>query len=1004
LDMGIGYVEFPNSVRLSGKVWQDTNFDGIKQDEELGETDREVTLWKREGNDWKEHKDLNGNSTVVTNELGQYVFNVSPTNYNPLDVDYLSPHKYRINVKRSANEVFSPYLQGTDITSDSNIEDLDLTGKTLSANSDNFDINELVNGKVNIAKVKADNNMGVGIKTFETSAILGGTVWKDSTYDGYMSTDEERLAGRSVTLWKREGNDWKEHKDLNGNSTVVTNELGQYEFKVSPTNYNPLDVDYLSPYKYRISIERGVNEAFSRPRNVSNDPMDETDSNIELRDLLAKDLAGFSHEFTIYDVVNGKVDITSIKDDKTIGAGINVYDNLVLIGGKVWDDSDFDGIMSDDEVKVENQPITLWFQEPDARWTDINETTTDENGNYIFTAVPAEYDTNSDHYLSPFVYKVSTPRKGNESFSSYKEGTDSTRDSNVNDTIDLDGNKVYEHIGISDAFSIIDVINVTGKVDISSVRDDMDMGIGIKKNPDTLTLGGTVWHDLDEDGIMLDDEVRIADREVILQELIDNAWVDIDSVLTNEDGEYRFENIAPTYYDFNSPNYLVPRSYRITFTRNGYEVFSPMNVGTDNTVDSDIDAQAMFIQNHIGISNTFKIFEAVNGKVDVNTIRDDIHMGVGLNVYKNTALIGGVLWNDNNRNGLKDADEALIENKEVELWRYEPVDPKNPKGEGRWVLTEDVKGNHTVLTDELGQYEFEVLPTNYDNTADDYLHVYTYIALVKRSGDQVWTLYELENGIDSDNYFDNIEALKGYSQNGLPKDAGYGLTNVFDIVDYDEDYIIDINSVRDISMMDGGLFIYNNLAQIGDKVWHDINENGIQDHNESGIKDVVVKLQQYNTATGTWFNIYDEQGLDSYVTQSDGKYLFTVQAADLDLDSDTYLSEHQYRVMIEIPNGMEATIMHNDELLNSDHISQDGMLLTSRNAKVFASTDDGLIENTEVMDDLDIDFGLVLVKDGSTKVPTGESYSILLPSLLVLTVGILSIVIIKRKEELEQED
>ena len=72
-------------------------------------------------------------------------------------------------------------------------------------------------------------------------------------------------------------------------------------------------------------------------------------------------------------------------------------------------------------------------------------------------------------------------------------------------------------------------------------------------------------------------------------------------------------------------------------------------------------------------------------------------------------------------------------------------------------------------------------------------------------------------------------------------------------------------------------------ASIGDKVWEDKNENGIQDGSEPGVRDVEVKLLKNGSV------------IDTTKTRSNGTYAFN------------YLAPGDYQVCFTLPNGFEFT-------------------------------------------------------------------------------------------------
>ena len=105
---------------------------------------------------------------------------------------------------------------------------------------------------------------------------------------------------------------------------------------------------------------------------------------------------------------------------------------------------------------------------------------------------------------------------------------------------------------------------------------------------------------------------------------------------TNADGDYHFNNV-------------VAGDYRVRVDAPNGKSFTDQNVGTDDAIDSDVDA---------------------NGISDVVTVvagQDTNNVDAGLKDLK--ASIGDRVWYDNNRNGIQDAGEGGVEGVTVQLRR-----------------------------------------------------------------------------------------------------------------------------------------------------------------------------------------------------------------------------------------------------------------------------------------------------------------------------------------------
>jgi len=193
--------------------------------------------------------------------------------------------------------------------------------------------------------------------------------------------------------------------------------------------------------------------------------------------------------------------------------------------------------------------------------------------------------------------------------------------------------------------------------------------------------------------------------------------------------------------------------------------------------------------------------------------------------------IGDFVWNDVNTNGCQDQGEDGVSGVEVQLFESGGVSP---------VLT--------TTTDFNGYYQFSVNP-------DDY-----YLKFIKPSG---WTFTAQDAGCGGDD--------KDSDANSAGTTADFTLASAAS------------DLTRDAGM-------YAQRAQIGDKVWHDLNHNGLQDSGEPGINNVKVELYDSGSILeGTTYTsssgIYSFTGLEPgdyylkfYIPTASG-YLFTLKDA-----------------------------------------------------------------------------------------------------------------------------
>jgi len=115
-----------------------------------------------------------------------------------------------------------------------------------------------------------------------------------------------------------------------------------------------------------------------------------------------------------------------------------------------------------------------------------------------------------------------------------------------------------------------------GAVTVGSWTFRISYAGGSGGNDVTLTVGGItgrVWHDQDRDGIQDGGEFSASN---FLVKLLDAQGNVVQSVWTDANGEYRFVGVAPGQYRIKVEVMLY--------------VFSPQDQGSDDAIDSDVDA------------------------------------------------------------------------------------------------------------------------------------------------------------------------------------------------------------------------------------------------------------------------------------------------------------------------------------------------------------------------------------------------------------------------------
>ncbi|WP_057521967.1 MSCRAMM family adhesin SdrD, partial [Staphylococcus aureus] len=392
-DLGI----YKPKYNLGDYVWEDTNKNGIQDQDEKGISGVTVTL-----------KDENGNvlKTVTTDADGKYKFtDLGNGNYK---VEFTTPEGYTPTTVTS----------GSDIEKDSN--GLTTTG--------------VINGA---------DNMTLDSGFYKTPKYnLGNYVWEDTNKDGKQDSTEKGISGVTVTLKNENGEvlqTTKTDKDGKYQFTGLENGTYKVEFE-TPSGYTPtqvgsgtdegidsngtsttgvikdkdndtIDSGFYKPtynlgdYVWEDTNKNGVQD--KDEKGISGVTVTLKDENDKVLQTVTTDENG-KYQFT--DLNNGtyKVEfetpsgytptsVTSGNDTEKDSNGLTTTgvikdaDNMTLdsgfyktpkysLGDYVWYDSNKDGKQDSTEKGIKDVKVTLLNEKGEV----IGTTTTDENGKYRF--------------------------------------------------------------------------------------------------------------------------------------------------------------------------------------------------------------------------------------------------------------------------------------------------------------------------------------------------------------------------------------------------------------------------------------------------------------------------------------------------------------------------------------------------------------------------------------------------------------------------------------------
>lgn len=582
----------------------------------------------------------------------------------------------------------------------------------------------------------------------------------------------------------------------------------------------------------------------------------------------------------------------------------------VSLGDFVWEDIDRDGVQDAGEPGIANVTVNLL----DAAGTVIGTTTTNALGYYTFNNLPpnVKYEV---QFVAPVGYTISPSNVG----------SNDAKDSDADPTTGKSG----QHL-----------------VATGARIPTLDAGM-YKTTPagSTASLGDYVWFDYNRDGDQDNTEFGVAGVTV---QLLNSSGTVIGTTVTDNNGLYKFVNLAPGTYSVRFTN--IPDGFTLT----------GKDLGGNNAQDSDADPAT-------GRS------ESVTLAAGDNYI--DLDAGLIQGTASGKGSLGNYVWYDLNNDGLQGANESGVPNVTATL---KTAGPDGIQGNG-----DDVTIGSTT-TNALGQYiftgldankyyvEFTSLPTGYaassqntgidDNIDSDggvissgksttglyslaqgednmSVDLGLFKANVNRIGNYVW--YDSnsdgmqttgEEGVpgvmvtlltsaglpyDSDLITAGVQPIttitndNGFYQfvdlpdgsyavqfSNLPTGFTFTSANVGGNDELDSDpnttsgitAAVTVNGTTPVATprsdmsLDAG--IVSSKAALGNFVWEDKDGDGLQDAGEPGIAGVTVTLYD---ATGT-------NALATAITDQNGKYLFP------NLDPGTYVVG-----FTTIPNNMEFT-------------------------------------------------------------------------------------------------
>jgi hypothetical protein len=519
---------------------------------------------------------------------------------------------------------------------------------------------------------------------------MGNYVWNDGNRDGIQQSGE--LGIDHVTVWLKDSsnNVVQTTATAPGGSGSLS---GYYQFTANCGNYK-IEVD-------ASTLPAGL---------VPSDPFVGGDRTI--------DSNGSPFSFSL--TSNGGT-------DQTIDFGYYAPCSGA-IGDFVWQDTNLNGTQGSGEPGIDGVTVRL----------------KDGSGNILATAVTNLGGTSHQPGYYQFTGRCAGTYTVEVDASTLPPGVTATA-SNAGGDAALDSNGSPATVTLADDYS-----------------SDQTVDFGYQP-PCEATLGDFVWNDGDRDGIQDASEAGINGVTVLL---LDDNMAQIATATTHtngsQDGYYQFGGrCAGTYYVKVDETTVPPGM-----------VATPANVGADRTVDSN--------------NNPTLVTLPLNNSSDQT-------LDFGYNTPCSGA-IGNYVWHDLNRDGIQDADEPGMNGITVNL----------KDSAGTQVLSTTTSPGGTGSHD--GYYQFTGL---------------------------CYDTYTVEVNADSL----PLSGYVGYTPAPANQGSDIGLDS--------DDSPVTVNLPTDYSTNQTIDFGYLSpcTGMIGDYVWEDSNQNGVQDAGEPGIDGVTLQLK-----------------------------------------------------------------------------------------------------------------------------------------------------------------
>ena len=631
------------------------------------------------------------------------------------------------------------------------------------------------------------------------SAAIEGISFNDINYDGIYDQTIDKVVPNTQVGIKRyyyDNGEWildneAEVDPVTGEpvseyyQTLTTDANGYYKFDNLPT-YKQMSEDDMDIrlYGYTVWYIGGI-DSLAVTKYQTNNGVDDNALLVDTNQIIKKNetipemkdgyiiVADKPEDMTDVDpfyVIDG-YDIISAKRRNNYNIGYVPY-QMGSIEGIAFDDLDYDGIYTAEDRVLKDVEIGLkryYYDLEDKKWHEagampIDEesqeqylaiTKTDDKGYYIFDNLPSFIQL-SETKRCLYGYELWMLSEDGDRLITKYQMNNGERDSAVIASTHQIIKKDKTLPEMKDSYIIIGD-NIQGETNINTRyviegydivkgehRIEYNMGFIPKER---YHIQGNIWKDLDGDGIDNDDK-KMKGLQVTLEKyyLLNGKWIEMDekrTMITDTNGNYIFDNLdiygivdeQEVVYGYKVKIEELPKGYDVTkYQVNNHVDDSDLNIKTGYLEENG----ALIVLADKADETTSNIYNKGGYNISHGHSQEDLDGGL---VPYRKGMLQGVVFKDDNKNGIFDGEEKVIEGAivyldylvEADEGQSLSVDKNMVYESGRYESFKNMK----AITDSNGIFTFEDLPV-----VDENNNAYQYrLRMYKPDGTQFTTVY-----------------------------------------------------------------------------------------------------------------------------------------------------------------------------------------------------------------------------------------------------------------------